>query len=186
MLSVKFEVNPPLEYLKYWIKHIESSVLDNMTEFYDKWAGRVLKQEIAMIFATEGYGQWAPLSPDYAQWKQRHYPGRKMLRLSNSYFKAATIKGARGNLCEIHPDKMIWGVDLETFASAFGAPYPYYMEKGVMRMTTKKGLSVTPARPVFYLAENSKRLQDALYVAFNDYLKKAIYRETHKYFMKEK
>lgn len=30
-------------------------------------------------FDTRGHGEWAPLSPTYASWKARNYPGRSLL-----------------------------------------------------------------------------------------------------------
>lgn len=44
-------------------------------------------------FATEGrYGSggWAPLSPRYAAWKARHFPGKTILRRTDELFTSLT------------------------------------------------------------------------------------------------
>lgn len=42
------------------------------------------------IFDSEGRGQWAPLSPRYAAWKARHYPGQPLLVLTGAMRQAFT------------------------------------------------------------------------------------------------
>lgn len=181
MIEIKFDINPPLERLEYAIHVIEKEVLNDLTEFWNKWARPVVIQEIADIFVTEGRGTWASLSPAYKKWKERAYPGRTILRLKNLYFHAATIKGRKGNIFEADKDKMVWGVDLDVFEAVTGAPYPIFLEKGAMRMG-KKGYVILPARPVFYLAEISQILQNNLVVAMKDYLNKMVTKTLKQHF----
>ena len=45
-------------------------------------------------FASQGaYGSggWAPLSPKYARWKARHYPGKPILRRTDELFRSLTV-----------------------------------------------------------------------------------------------
>lgn len=45
-------------------------------------------------FDTEGEsgasGKWAPLSPKYAAWKEKHYPGKPILRRTDALYKGLT------------------------------------------------------------------------------------------------
>lgn len=41
-------------------------------------------------FAGEGDGRWAPLSPDYARWKARHYPGKEILQREGDLLDSVT------------------------------------------------------------------------------------------------
>lgn len=45
-------------------------------------------------FASEGRfgsGGWPALSPNYARWKRRHYPGRTILRRTDELFRSLTV-----------------------------------------------------------------------------------------------
>ena len=176
MFDAKIDATPGFEQLKRWITSLEGKVLEDLTDFWDKGASPAVIEEIARIFATEGYGGWPPLSAQYAAAKQRHYPGRTILRREDNYFRAATRKGEPGNVFVSEPDEMVWGIDLNYFRSAFGFPYP------VVHEHRERGKSTSPRRPVFEMAAESKALQNRLVGALQDYLKKTIMRETKKHF----
>ncbi len=171
--TVTFEINPPLEKLKYWIEHIEREVINDLSDFWDGWARKIVVEETARIFATQGYGTWAPLSEKYAMRKSKVYPGRTMLRAKDVYFRASTRKGAGGNLYQSLPGFMTWGVDPTYFESLAQYPYPYVLEKGNRSGTT-------PPRPVWALLAVSVQLQQNLIKGLNDYLHKRIDQETKK------
>ena len=175
MLEIEMELTPSLENIKRWINALESEVLNDLTTFWDDFATPALIEEIARIFATEGYGTWPPLSPQYERWKSKYYPGLKMLRRKGEYYKAATERGNAGNVYERDKDSMSFGVDLGHFASINGFPYPAAMEKG-----TKDGR--IPARPVFGTAEQSQVLENNLVAALKKYLDKTIQKETMRHF----
>jgi hypothetical protein len=174
MIDLEFEVDPPIEQIKYWVERLEKETLSDLTEFWKKWASPAVIEEIGRIFATEGYGSWPPLSPKYKLRKSKLYPGKRILRATDTYFTAATKKGSAGNAFFVEPDSMVWGVDLGWFASAFDFPYPAALERGNTR-----GM---PARPVFEIAEQSRNLENNLVAALKDYLDKTIRRETKRYF----
>lgn len=48
----------------------------------------------ALAFASEGgdqrTGRWKPLSPAYAKWKARHYPGKGILERTGALWKSLT------------------------------------------------------------------------------------------------
>ena len=156
MIKFNISMSPDLSEVISAVKRVETEVLSDLTEFWEKYARKVVVQEIATIFATEGRGTWPNLSPEYAKWKARAYPGKTILRRTDMYFRASTRKGAKGNLYEADKDSMTWGVEPEVFESITGAPYPEYLERGVMGMGKRKGLFAIPARPVYYLASMSK------------------------------
>lgn len=172
MYDLTFDLTPSLGNLQRFITAVEKDVLDDLTEFWRVGAQPVVIQEIARIFATEGYGTWPPLSPAYARWKARRYPGKTILRRKDRYMQAATRK-RYGNIFEVHRDFMIWGVDLGWFAAQFGFPYPVAHERG--------GASL-PARPVFELLENNSKFNALLVVALQAYLKRKIQSEAKRYF----
>lgn len=173
MLKVEFNIEPTLEKLKYWIEYIEKKVINNLSDFWDGWASKIVIEETARIFATQGYGTWAPLSDKYAMWKSKVYPGRTMLRAKDVYFRASTRKGMGGNLFLSTPTEMTWGVDPTYFEGLVGYPYPYVLEKGNRSGTT-------PPRPVWALLVISVQLQQNLIKGLNDYLHKRINEETKK------
>ncbi len=163
MLSLKLEIDPPLEKLQLAIEIAEREVLDDLRGFYDKYAYRLVAEELARIFASQGYGTWQPLSERYKLWKSRAYPGRTMLRLKNRYFRASTLRGATGNLYWRNKTNMQWGVDLTAFRMAYEFPYPIIHERG----TTDGRL---PKRPVYALAERSPLLHGKLRDSFSKWI----------------
>lgn len=175
MVSIQFDIQPSLEKIKYWIEYVEKEVISNLTDFWDGWARKHVAEEIARIFATQGYGMWAPLSAKYAMRKSKKYPLRTILRAKDVYFRASTRKSAKGNIFESTPSEMTWGVDPEYFEGLVGYPYPYVLEKG-----NKAGTH--PARPVYDLAAHSEALQANLIKGLSDYLRKRIDAESRKVF----
>lgn len=57
-----------------------------------------------------GSGGWRPLSPDYAAWKARHYPGKTILRRTDELFRSLTV-GPAVNVVE--RQFMIIGSDVD-------------------------------------------------------------------------
>ena len=88
------------------------------------WAS--LAPAIAMavteVFDTEGQGRWPPLSPDYAAWKAKEFPGQTILRLTDAYFKAATQIGSADNIVKSLRAGLFYGVR--------GPEYAFYHEGG--------------------------------------------------------
>ena len=170
---IEIDVKPTLNQLKQAIIDIEKNVMQNLQPFWEEYATPAVIEEIARIFATEGYGQWPPLSPKYAAWKSKHYPGKTILRLTDAYFKASTKKGEAGNIAHYTEDYMEWGADLGYFESLVGFPYPIVHEKGGVKH---------PKRPVYELAEQSEALQNALVNALGKWLEKRVNEELEKVF----
>ena len=170
---IEIDMKPTLNQLKQAIVGVEKNVLQNLQPFWEDYATPAVIEEIARIFVTEGYGTWAPLSPKYAVWKAKHYPGKSILRLTDAYFKASTQKGEGGNIAHYTKDYMEWGADLGYFESLVGFPYPIVHEKGG---------SKHPQRAVYELAEQSETLQNALVDALGKWLDKRVREELVKTF----
>jgi phage gpG-like protein len=84
-------------------------------------------------FAQEGgytnRSRWSPLSPRYAAWKQRHYPGKPILQLTGALFNSLTRRPF--GVEEITAHTMVIGTDV---------PYAKYHQVG--------GPPYLPARPI--------------------------------------
>ena len=96
----------------------------------------IVKEEISDAveekFNTGGYGRWKPLSPEYAKWKQRHYPGQKMLVREGTLKAAATGKSGH-SVIRKGPNWFEYGVK--------DIPYAAIHELGgrVRKKTSKSG-----------------------------------------------
>ena len=172
MIKINMSVTPTTQELKNWVQSWEKEIMGDLTPFWNKVAQPLVTEEIARIFATQGYGTWAPLSDKYAYYKSRMFPGRTILRRRDTYFRASTRKG-EGNVFERDKDHMEWGVDPAWFGAAFGFPYPAIHETGGSKM---------PARPVYDLAANSQQLNNNLILGLRNYIGKRIDEEARKYF----
>lgn len=87
-------------------------------------------------FASEGAfgsGGWAPLSEDYARWKERHYPGAKILHATGD-LEASLTEGP--DIRVIEPHMMILGS-----AVAYGR----YHQEGTDRMPRRRPIELPEA-----------------------------------------
>lgn len=89
-------VNARLELRVRRLQNFDSPMKRILLDFYDierQW------------FESEGSGQWQPLSPKYAAWKQARYPGKPILQRSSVLFhEVAGISPSyllRGSLLQI-------------------------------------------------------------------------------------
>jgi len=61
---------------------------------------------------------WTPLSQAYGAWKELHYPGQPVLRLTNKMYEAMTRTQSEDNVSEIHPTYALFGAQGESGAKA--------------------------------------------------------------------
>jgi len=94
-----------------------SDRLKNWREFWIRvFLPRYLEQ-VQQNFATEGelVGGWPDLDPEYAAWKARHFPGRKILelhrRLRNSLMPGASGTSGAGSdtVLRVRPTELVVG-----------------------------------------------------------------------------
>ncbi|MEO8483330.1 MAG: hypothetical protein ABI634_14045 [Acidobacteriota bacterium] len=69
--------------------------LEDLTDFWRRYAAPKLYRDIADNFDSEGggVGGWAPLSEDYAAWKAKHFPGRPILVRTGALKESLTFDG---------------------------------------------------------------------------------------------
>lgn len=92
-------------------------------------------------FATEGAyasGGWAPLSPAYAAWKARHYPGQPILRRTDDLFESLTVRpfDEHGGIEVIEPSHMMLGSAVR---------YGRFHQHGTRRMPRRRPVELTEA-----------------------------------------
>lgn len=102
---------------------------------------RILAEDNRRNFESEGaagsYGRWKPLSPAYARWKQRHYPGRKILVRTGKLSESLTRVPM--GIQDATRDRITLGTDIY---------YAQYHQTGGRRL---------PRRPPIALTEQVKR-----------------------------
>jgi len=82
---------------------------------------------------------WAPLSPRYAAWKARHFPGQPILRLTDVLFASMTHRPLGVDRVTDHSGE--FGTNVR---SRRGAPYPYYLQHGTRFMPARPLVRRTP------------------------------------------
>jgi phage gpG-like protein len=101
---------------------------------YERWLPTWLEQN-RRVFAAEGLpGPWAPLSPAYAAWKAKRYPGKSILRRTDRLYESLTQRS---------PDT-VWEITPRTIRFGTRVPYWKYHQTGTRRM---------PARPPLVLLD---------------------------------
>lgn len=123
-VEINITTKPTTDRLIGWTQEIEREVLSDFTDFW-KLLEKFLIDTLKRRFATEGYHRWAQLSPRYKAWKEKHYPGKPILQLTGALHRAATQRGAEGNIYEVTKTSMVWGVDTEEI------PHAYFVQSGV-------------------------------------------------------
>lgn len=93
-------------------------------------------------FDAEGYG-WEKLSTRYRVWKDKHFPGKTILRREDKMYNAMTRKGAAGNVNRVSATEAAFGAEGEPGRIA------HFHQIGAGRL---------PVRKVVYLRESDKRL----------------------------
>jgi len=91
---------------------------------------KVLERMVDVNFTTEGSfsrAPWPPLSPRYAEWKARHYPGRRMLRRTDELYESLVRRG-KGHVEIITPTALVWGTRV---------PYAIYHQRGTGAARTR-------------------------------------------------
>ena len=93
-MQIRIQTQPNLD---SFIRKIEQ-LSENLTDGFD-WESLapMVAEAAADVFASQGRGGWAQLSPAYARWKERNFPGKGILDLTGAYISAATQIGAPGN-----------------------------------------------------------------------------------------
>lgn len=109
-LDIRFEIPGEKSFQRRFenISHIP----DNMRDAFEGMAEDFWTHE-RQVFADEGPG-WRPLSPKYAKWKAKHYPGMPILVRTGALKASLTEFDADGAIYEVYNDHMLLGTDLKT------------------------------------------------------------------------
>lgn len=100
---------------------------------------RAIERIEERLFAGEGSkghrGKWAALSPKYAAWKSKHYPGQAILRLTDAMYDSLTKAGASMAVVEVSdPLKMFRGTEV---------PYAKFHQSGTEKMPARHPVDLT-------------------------------------------
>jgi hypothetical protein len=100
-----------------------------------------IRENFAVIEAEQFQSQggrsgapWPPLSPDYAAWKNKYFPGRSIMQLTLALWGELT--GGAGLMVEMAPKHMRLTV---------GAPYAIYHQQGLGNNPMRKLVHLTEA-----------------------------------------
>ncbi|ALY09861.1 minor tail protein [Arthrobacter phage Chocolat] len=85
--------------------------------------------------AYTGPGTWSALSPNYGAWKQRHYPGKKILELTGDLRESLTERPF--GVDEINDHVMVIGT---------AVPYSAFHQNGTETMPARRILETPPER----------------------------------------
>lgn len=116
-----------------------------------------LRRQIREDFDSEGAGgrsgKWARLSKRYRRWKERHYPGRKILELTYRLRDSLTAAS--------HPD----AVEIRDAAFLFfgsSVPYAGYHQSGTEKMPRRPPISPTDRDVYEWVVEMRQYMDGAL------------------------
>ena len=112
-------------------------VQDDINDFRPAW--EAIADDFVSIeqaqFASQGAtgsGGWAPLSPIYAAWKARHYPGKPTLERTGQL--KASLTGRPFGVERIDPKSMAVGSDVD---------YGLFHQQGTERMPRRRPVELT-------------------------------------------
>ncbi len=135
VVRVRFEVLNEVQFSRAFetlaeeMQDLSKPYEDIQNEFYASMSD-VFSREGAF----EGRTKWADLSPTYRAWKQKHFPGRKILELTGRLIASISVKGSSENISEITPTEMRVGTIV---------PYAMAHQLGTNRMPARKIIQLT-------------------------------------------
>lgn len=115
---------------------LEASLADDMSVPLSRMADVILER-VNEQFATEGAhgeaGGWKPLSPNYAKWKARHFPGAPILVRTGKMKQLLLDKGS--------------GVTVTKQSMIYHpmSDYAGYHQRGTVKMPARKPVNLTMA-----------------------------------------
>jgi len=90
------------------------------------------------IFSSQGDPEkFQALSPRYREWKERHYPGRKIMQLFGRLKASLTGNKGADSVREIRRQKAVFGTVV---------PYAHRHQEGTMGMPQRKVVQLTEVR----------------------------------------
>lgn len=113
------------------LEAIDERIVD-MRPAWEALQARFLRVERRQFESQGRYsGGWAPLSPRYAAWKARHYPGKTILRRTDDLFRSLT-EGPE--VAVLEPGYMVLGTAVE---------YAEYHQQGAGRLPRRRPVELS-------------------------------------------
>jgi len=108
--------------------------VDDLRGLWKRWQLAFFAAEIDLFAASP----WEAISPAYAAWKAKHYPGRGVLRASGALMQSLVGKGS-GHVYKATKRAMEIGTGV---TSEGGAPYPLYHQLGAGHNPVRKPIDL--------------------------------------------
>lgn len=116
-----------------------------------KVVGIGYRKEVKSIFQKQQPRQsglrWVPLSPDYATWKEKHFPGQPLLVRTGALKRSMTEKGATGNLTLIGTTSAVFGSTI---------PYGVFHDEGTSRLPKRNFSEPSERRAIIWRGQISR------------------------------
>jgi len=114
--------------------------LGDLSPFFEEVAN-LLTDIVEAQFSEQGgrTGQWQSLSPQYAKWKARIFPGQPIL-VATGRMRESLIGRTGDSIREISSNEMRWGSSVRT---GRGAPYPVFHQRGGDTLPQRKIIDLT-------------------------------------------
>ena len=108
----------------------------NFLPFWQMWFMPRFISDVQAGFESEGepVGGWAALSPAYAAWKMRKFPGRKILELTGRLKRSLTLEGGG-----LGPDG-IYEEGPTSLTVGTSVPYARFHQMGTPKMPQRRFL----------------------------------------------
>ena len=112
-------------------------------------------KSMSEVFSSEGAYEerkhWQELSPAYAAWKMRHYPGKKILERTGRLKRSLTVKGGEDSVSNITPSELAIGTRV---------PYAILHQMGTKRLPQRKIIELTEKQKLRWVRIAHKYMQD--------------------------
>ena len=125
------KVNPRLALLKQIVEPPES-VRKVVLRALDTKYRSLMRRQFATQGAAGESGLWAPLKEPYRTWKQKHYPGRKILVRTGAMRKAFVMKGSS------HIARDNWSNRRWSFILGAESDIARYHQQGTPKMAARR------------------------------------------------
>jgi phage gpG-like protein len=101
--------------------------VEDLTWLWPEMAGVFYQRELK-LFTNEGEGEWLPLTPRYATWKAKHYPGEPLLSVTGRL---------RRSLVSRDTPESVYEADARSLTVGTIVPYAVYHQAGTSRMVRR-------------------------------------------------
>lgn len=128
MLNIKLEFDNEVQFSRTFTRFVSQ-----LRDLRDVWPAVVidLREITQEQFTGQGVGdsgQWAALSPRYAAWKRRHYPGKTILRRTDRLIESLT-GNKLDSIVNLRPDHLEFGTRV---------PYAIFHQRGSGKQKRRK------------------------------------------------